>query len=140
MIDINPGYKVFSGELTLNNKIYYDMFSRYLLDDGFTEDELPIITSYSNYLNKKKSGLDYKGTLIPFTKNDTDGINHIYNTIKNDQVDVYETTFKTSIRTYLTLNKDNIDEFYNWFCVNRNKFFITYEDYKIGVLDGNINS
>lgn len=136
----NPGYRVFSGELTLNKRIYRDMFSNYLLEEGFEESELPIITSYSNFLQLKYKGLDYKDTLIPFTKNDTDGINHIYSIIKNEQVDVYETTFNTSIRTSITLNKDNIDEFYNWFCVNRNKFFISYEDYKIGVLDGNINS
>ena len=131
-----PGYRVFYGELTLNKRVYRDMFSNYLLEEGFVEEELPIITSYSNYLNKKKTGLDYKGTLITFTKEDTDGINHIYNVIKNEAVDVYETTFITSIRTSITLNKDNIDEFYNWFCVNRNKFFITYEEYKLGVYDG----
>ena len=64
------------------------------------------------------------------TKEDTDGINHIYNTLTNTKVEVIETTFKTSINTSITLNLDNIDKFYNWFCVNRNKFFITYEEFK----------
>lgn len=130
------GYKVFDGELTLNGKLYNNMFSMYLLDEGFKEDELPIIRDYSIFLNKKRLGLEYKGTLISFTKEDTDGINHIYNVINNDKVDIVETSFVTSLKTSITLNKDNVDEFYNWYCINRNKFFITYEDFKLGVLNG----
>ena len=126
-----PGYLVFSGELTIDGKQYNNMFSNYLLEEGFTEDDLITIKEYYNFLQTKKTGLDYNGTLISFTKEDTDGINHIYNVIKNEAVDVYETTFMTSIKTSITLNKDNVDKFYNWFCVNRNKFFITYEEFKI---------
>ena len=122
-----PGYLVFSGELTINGKVYNNMFSNYLLEEGFTEEDLITIKDYYNFLQTKKTGLDYNGTLISFTKEDTDGINHIYNTLTNTKVEVIETTFKTSI----TLNKDNVDKFYNWFCVNRNKFFITYEEFKI---------
>lgn len=125
-----PGYLVFSGELIINGKVYNNMFSNYLLEEGFTEEDLITIKDYYNFLQTKKTGLDYNGTLISFTKEDTDGINHIYNTLTNTKVEVIETTFKTSINTSITLNLDNIDKFYNWFCVNRNKFFITYEEFK----------
>ena len=126
-----PGYLVFSGELTIDGKQYNNMFSNYLLEEGFTEEDLVTIKEYYNFLQTKKTGLDYNGTLISFTKEDTDGINHIYSTLTNTKVEVIETTFKTSINTSITLNLDNIDAFYNWFCVNRNKFFITYEEFKI---------
>lgn len=134
--EIEQGYLVFEGTLILNGKVYNNMFSTYLLDEGFQEDELETIKQYSNYLKRKKTGIEYKSTLIPFTKEDTDGINYIYNIITNDKVDVTETTFLTSLKTSITLNRDNIDEFYNWYCINRNKFFITYEEFKLGVQDG----
>lgn len=134
--EIDPGYLVFQGTLILNGKVYNNMYSTYLLDEGFQKDELETIKQYSDYLGKKKTGIEYKGTLITFTKEDTDGINYIYSVIKNDKVDVNETTFITSLKTSITLNNDNIDDFYNWYCINRNKFFITYEEFKVGVQNG----
>lgn len=137
MFKINLGPLVFNGSLVLKGKEWNNPYEFYLKEEGFTDDDIVNIKKYHEFMSKKKKGIEYHNVLIPFTKEDTDGLVFIYNNILNKDVNIEKTTFKTSIGTSIILDKNNITEFYNWFCINRDKFMTTtYEDFCKGLKNG----